>query len=362
MDELDLLLEELALNPNASKVSEEVSATAESKNGIYVILDSLKSPPPEASSKVSPTIELDSILEDLMGSKETGPLLEKQSVEKKRNDRQQDSSPKPSAASQDTESIDNLLGGLKTDLEKMGVDTVPKGHCAACRKVIVGKMMTALGQLWHPQHFVCVACKTEISTAGYFEKDGHPYCQQDYERLFAPRCAYCMGPIVKNILTALNKTWHPDHFFCAHCGNFFGDDGFLEKDGKPYCSRDFYQLFAPKCAGCGGSVMEDYLSAANAMWHRECFICADCLKPFSDGRFIVLDGRPLCQTDFNSRQGTLCGGCRQPIVGRCISALDSKFHPEHFVCAFCRRQLTQGIFKEYKGAPYCQVCYKKVFM
>nr|XP_061790400.1 leupaxin-like [Nerophis lumbriciformis] len=343
MDELDLLLEELALNPSASKGS-----NAE-----------------EAASKDSPK-GLDSILEDLISldseEAEASPLLQKQTLEKKKNGAQLDSGAKPSAGGKDSENIDDLLGGLNTDLKKMGVHTVPKGHCAACNKVIVGKMVTALGETWHPHHFVCVACKTELSTTVYFEKDGRPYCGKDFEQLCAPRCAYCTRPITQNILTALDQTWHPDHFFCAHCGDIFGDDGFLEKDGKPYCSRDFHRLFAPKCAGCGGSVMDDYLSAVNATWHPECFICTDCLKPFSDGRFMVLDGRPLCEADFNSRQGTLCGSCHQPIVGRCISAMESKFHPEHFVCAFCSQQLTQGIFKEHKGSPYCQRCFNKLFV
>ena len=55
--------------------------------------------------------------------------------------------------------------------------------------------------------------------------------------------------------------------------------GFLEKDGKPYCCRDFYQLFAPKCSGCGESVKENYLTAANGTWHPECFVCA--VSPFT---------------------------------------------------------------------------------
>ncbi|XP_051930804.1 leupaxin isoform X2 [Hippocampus zosterae] len=371
MDELDLLLEELALNPTASEGSsatlKEVSAAVNTgpKKGSNLRLYS-EPPLPEAASQDSPTIELDSILQELMslGSENatSSQLLPERSVEKKPKDGQRDFDAKASAGSRDTDSIDDLLGGLSTDLEKIGVHTAAKGRCAACNKVIVGKLVAALGETWHPQHFACAVCKTELSTTGYFERDGRPYCKEDYEQLFAPRCAYCKGPIVQNILTALDQTWHPDHFFCAHCGNFFGDDGFLEKDGKPYCSGDFYRLFAPKCAGCGGSVTEKYLTAANGTWHPECFVCADCLKPFSDGRFMELDGRPLCQTHFHTRQGTLCGSCRQPIVGRCISALGSKFHPEHFVCAFCLRQLSQGIFQEHKGRPYCSMCFNKLFV
>lgn len=26
-------------------------------------------------------------------------------------------------------------------------------------------------------------------------------------------------------MTALDKTWHPEHFFCAQCGSFFGVEG-----------------------------------------------------------------------------------------------------------------------------------------
>lgn len=48
----------------------------------------------------------------------------------------------------------------------------------------------------------------------------------------------------------------------------------MEKDGKPYCPRDFYRLFAPKCSGCGEPVKENYLSAANGTWHPDCFVCA----------------------------------------------------------------------------------------
>lgn len=88
----------------------------------------------------------------------------------------------------------------------------------------------------------------------------------------------------------------------------------------------------------------------------------DCLKPFTDGIFMELNGRPLCSLHFHSRQGTVCGGCGKPIIGRCISAMDRKFHPEHFVCAFCLRQLSQGIFKEQKGKPYCSACFDKLFV
>lgn len=42
--------------------------------------------------------------------------------------------------SENIDSIDNLLGTLSSDMEKMGVRTTAKGHCAACGKSITGKV------------------------------------------------------------------------------------------------------------------------------------------------------------------------------------------------------------------------------
>ena len=57
------------------------------------------------------------------------------------------------------------------------------------------------------------------------------------------------------------------------CSNFFGDEGFHEHEGKPYCRADFYNMFAPKCAGCLKPILANYISAMNVQWHPECFVC-----------------------------------------------------------------------------------------
>ena len=119
-------------------------------------------------------------------------------------------------------SLDSMLGGLEQELQDLGIATVPKGHCASCQKPIAGKMIHALGQAWHPEHFVCAHCKEEIGSSPFFERTGLAYCSKDYHHLFSPRCAYCAAPILDKVLTAMDQTWHPEHFFCAHCGEVFG--------------------------------------------------------------------------------------------------------------------------------------------
>uniref|UniRef100_A0A8C3RAV8 Leupaxin n=1 Tax=Cyanoderma ruficeps TaxID=181631 RepID=A0A8C3RAV8_9PASS len=262
-----------------------------------------------------------------------------------------------------TESLlDNMLDSLTRDLQELGIKAAPAGVCASCRKPIAGKVLTALGKTWHPEHFTCAHCGKELDKGPYFEQGGRAFCEEDYHQAFSPRCAYCAGPIREKVLTALEQTWHPEHFFCAHCGKVFGDEGFLERNGKPYCHQDFLAMFAPKCQGCERPVLDNYLSALEAVWHTECFVCTECLSGFTGGSFFELEGRPYCELHFHQRQGTICHGCGHPVTGRCITAAGRRYHPEHFVCTYCLGRLHKGTVRECGDKMYCQPCYDKLFV
>ncbi|XP_067361533.1 uncharacterized protein [Channa argus] len=267
----------------------------------------------------------------------------------------------PTATPKPANKLDNMLGSLQSDLNRLGVQTVAKGVCGACKKPIVGQVVTAMGRTWHPEHFVCTHCLEEIGSRNFFEREGQPYCEKDYHSLFSPRCHYCNGPILDKVVTALDKTWHPEHFFCAQCGAFFGPEGFHEKNGKAFCRKDYFDMFAPKCGGCSRAILENYISALNSVWHPECFVCRECFTPFVNGSFFDHEGQPYCEAHYHERRGSLCCGCQKPITGRCITAMGKKFHPEHFVCAFCLKQLNKGTFKEQNEKPYCHVCFVKLF-
>ncbi|XP_028302068.1 paxillin a isoform X2 [Gouania willdenowi] len=267
----------------------------------------------------------------------------------------------PTAPIKPANKLDNMLGSLQSDLNRLGVQTVAKGVCGACKKPIAGQVVTAMGRTWHPEHFVCTHCQEEIGSRNFFEREGQPYCETDYHSLFSPRCHYCNGPILDKVVTALDKTWHPEHFFCAQCGAFFGPEGFHEKDGKAYCRKDYFDIFAPKCGGCARAILENYISALNSLWHPECFVCRECFTPFINGSFFDHEGQPYCEAHYHERRGSLCSGCQKPITGRCITAMGKKFHPEHFVCAFCLKQLNKGTFKEQNDKPYCHGCFIKLF-
>jgi paxillin len=301
-----------------------------------------------APAASSATRELDNLMDTLSEFK-----ISKQTV-------QDQVYAQPEKATQ-KQNLEHMLGNLQADMSRQGVNTSQKGCCSACEKPIVGQVITALGKTWHPEHFTCAHCTQELGTRNFFERDGKPYCEPDYHNLFSPRCAYCNGPILDKCVTALEKTWHMEHFFCAQCGKQFGDEGFHEREGKPYCRDDYFDMFAPKCGACNRAIMENYISALNAQWHPDCFVCRDCRMPFSGGSFFDHEGQPYCETHYHQKRGSLCAGCHKPIGGRCITAMFKKFHPEHFVCAFCLKQLNKGTFKEQNDKPYCHSCFEKLF-
>ncbi|KAJ3182914.1 hypothetical protein HDU85_002517 [Gaertneriomyces sp. JEL0708] len=156
--------------------------------------------------------------------------------------------------------------------------------CHNCKEPIEGPSLSALGKSFHVEHFVCSSCSRHVKHLQFHEKDGKLFCQACYA-LQLPNCHYCSKPITDLCVTALGKQWHPDHFFCAQCGKVFQPgSGFLEKNGMPYCEDDYNVLFAIKCGGCGKSIAGEFVSACGKEWHIPCFVC---LVSFSLDMFIL---------------------------------------------------------------------------
>ncbi|XP_077481862.1 transforming growth factor beta-1-induced transcript 1 protein-like isoform X4 [Stigmatopora argus] len=258
-------------------------------------------------------------------------------------------------------SLDSMLGLLQSDLSRQGVQTSSKGNCSACQKPVVGQVVTALGKVWHPEHFVCTECEAELGSRNFFEKDGRPYCESDYFTLFSPHCAHCDKPILHKMVTALDKNWHPECFCCVKCGGTFGEEGFHDREGQQYCQQCFLTLFASRCQGCTQPILENYISALNSLWHPQCFVCRECYSPFVNGSFFEHEGQPLCEAHYHQSRGSVCQACQQPILGRCVTAMGAKFHPHHLVCHFCLKPLSKGCFKEQENKPYCHPCFIKLF-
>lgn len=118
-----------------------------------------------------------------------------------------------------------------------------KKVCAACRKPIVGRSLNALGRVWHPEHFVCHHCHLPFGDAGFWEKDGEPYCKNHYFQLFGQMCQKCSEPAVTDVIVFFGRYWHQEHFECGVCGRNLSKKKIIyDYQNKPLCGRDFRKL------------------------------------------------------------------------------------------------------------------------
>jgi len=72
----------------------------------------------------------------------------------------------------------------------------------------------------------------------------------------------------------MSKNWHPQHFCCTECHEPLGNGIIEEKDGKPYCHKDYQRLFGIKCSKCNEPILSGgYITALEKPWHVDCFVC-----------------------------------------------------------------------------------------
>jgi len=264
----------------------------------------------------------------------------------------------------DGDDLSNLLENITR--EAVSSDPVAhsspsaRGMCASCGRNILGEVISALGKNYHPEHFVCGNCRQPLGTSNFFEQDGQPHCEKCYQELLCPRCAHCDEAILDRCITAIGKKWHMHHFICTQCLSPFGNGTFFERDSRPYCDKCFSGNFAPKCAGCNQPINGECTNALGQSWHPEHFVCQYCQKAFT-GSYYEFGGKPYCDVHYHQQTGSLCAGCGKAVTGKCVNALEKRWHPEHFVCAFCMNPLAAGNFTENGNKAYCRECHGKLF-
>lgn len=173
-----------------------------------------------------------------------------------------------------------------------------------------------------------------------------------------PICGDCGEPIRGPFIIALNRTWCPDHFHCnnMHCKTPLIDIGFVEEQGQLYCEICYEAFLAPICNKCNVRIKGDCLNALDKQWHPDCFICAYCKKPFGNNSFYLEDGLPYCEKDWNELFTTKCIACGFPIEAgdRWVEALNNNYHSQCFKCSLCSKNLEGQSFYAKGGKPFCK--------
>jgi hypothetical protein len=116
--------------------------------------------------------------------------------------------------------------------------------------VIKGQYISALGKSWHPEHFVCTTCKAPFEGSQFRKHDDRPYCEEHFSQLFATPCAKCGLNISGQVFQAMDKKYHLDCFVCAVGDHKIGESGnFHMHENKIYCPAHFDELVLNRCSG-----------------------------------------------------------------------------------------------------------------
>ncbi|QIW96957.1 hypothetical protein AMS68_002475 [Peltaster fructicola] len=120
------------------------------------------------------------------------------------------------------------------------------------------------------------------------------------------------------------------------------------------------------CGKCGRNLTGQFVRALGDTYHLECFTCHDCGKIVASKFFPVPDHPPnqypLCETDYFRRLGLLCHDCGGALRGSYITALDRKYHIEHFTCSVCPTVFgAMDSYYEHEGSVFCHYHYSTRF-
>ncbi|RPB12214.1 hypothetical protein P167DRAFT_545730 [Morchella conica CCBAS932] len=138
------------------------------------------------------------------------------------------------------------------------------------------------------------------------------------------------------------------------------DELFMDVQSKPQQQERSRRPAVSKgpCRGCGEEIFGKSISSADGRltgrYHKACFVCQDCRKPFESAEFYVHDNLPYCERHYHQRNQSLCPTCDTGIEGPCLETeWHERYHPTCFSCSECACSLG-GDYFELNGRPYCE--------
>lgn len=138
------------------------------------------------------------------------------------------------------------------------------------------------------------------------------------------------------------------------------------------------------CMSCNQPLTGQFVRAIGGTFHLECFRCKvisslsctlfqkliftqDCGEVVASKFFPVDDEEgsgqyPLCETDYFRRLDLLCFNCGGALRGSYVTALDRKYHIDHFTCSVCPTAFgAKDSYYEHDGMVYCHYHYSTRF-
>lgn len=233
--------------------------------------------------------------------------------------------------------------------------------CHSCKEPVVSAFVVAKDKTFHVDHFNCAECSAPLAGKPFIEKDGLFYCEADYYKQFNPKCGHCDEIIKGQYITALEQSWHVDHFVCTTCSQPFQGNEFRKHENKPYCEAHFNELFAVNCDSCGTQIKGQAFEALDKKYHLECFKCEVGGHLIGESStFHAYNEKIYCPAHFEELFLQKCVECTQNIVGQYIKIGEKHYHPDCWKCGVCSSVMQHGQCDQYGGAFYCKPCHAKI--
>ncbi|XP_072644831.1 LIM and senescent cell antigen-like-containing domain protein 2 isoform X2 [Canis lupus baileyi] len=212
------------------------------------------------------------------------------------------------------------------------------------------RIVNSNGELYHEHCFVCAQCFRPFPEGLFYEFEGRKYCEHDFQMLFAPCCGSCGEFIIGRVIKAMNNNWHPGCFRCELCDVELADLGFVKNAGRHLC-RPCHNREKAKglgkyvCQRCHLVIDEQPLMFKNDAYHPDHFSCTHCGKELT-AEARELKGELYCLPCHDKMGVPICGACRRPIEGRVVNALGKQWHVEEQVCGVRHEARVQEMLRE----------------
>ena len=112
------------------------------------------------------------------------------------------------------------------------------------------------------------------------------------------------------------------------------------------------------CRGCGDLIRGKSVSSADGRltgrYHKQCFVCQTCQRPFQTADFYVMNNQPYCARHYHELNDSLCTSCDRGIEGQYLETESrQKFHPYCFSCQECHIILRDDYY-DFNGKTLCE--------
>ncbi|CAB4057507.1 LIMS1_2 [Lepeophtheirus salmonis] len=221
--------------------------------------------------------------------------------------------------------------------------------CGKCGEFIVGRVLKAMSSTWHPHCFTCQMCHKELADLGFIKNQGRALCHACNDKVKAQglgkwMCQKCHSFIDDEPLRFKGETFHPYHFNCSFCGSELTSTArevrarpgytanelnelyclrchdkmgipicgachrpiertrchclgrHFERKGLAYCETHYHQLFGNLCYVCNQVIQGDVFTALNKAWCVNHFACSSCDQKMTvKTKFYEVDLKPVCK-------------------------------------------------------------------